>query len=299
MQPLLTGAINFLATYNVPPQQVRTSVLATGGMRLIAESTQTAIYQSVTNTIIGDGLILGDVGTISGQNEAVYSWSDVNYLQNNFSANQTTNGIVEVGGASAQVAFTSSGNNANIVPVTINSQVYDVYAVSFLGLGQKEANRQMKALNSATQQSCYPAGSPENLSGAFSLSTCTSNYAAVTNSYGESLSTIYQQPNFDTQNFIGLSSIYFALNFWNITQQPMSLVPSIMGTCNLPWMTLQGLYPNDAFLSAQCATSSYVNQFLYGSGSLRLGSNQLTSLNEVNGTSLTWTLGYLLVSLYK
>lgn len=296
IQPLLDSAISFMnTTYGVPPQQIRASVLGTAGMRYVAESTQTAIYQSVTNVIVSDGLILGDVGTITGQDEGLYSWSDVNYLQNNFNGAQTTNGIVEVGGASAQVAFNSPTSGDNIVSTTINGQTYNVYAISYLGLGQDQAALAMQALNPSTKNQCYPAGESANLSGIFSLSTCSSNYANVTNQYGESLSVMSKQSGFSSTNFIGLSSVYFALNFWGITQTPTQLVPMINGTCDLSWTDMQAFYPGNKFLSGQCANATYMNQFLYGS--LKLGSTQLTSLNTVDGTALTWTLGYLLLYL--
>ena len=299
IQPLLNGAVNYLgATYNIPPQQIRTSVLATAGMRLVAESIQAAIYQSVTTVIVNDGLILGDVGTISGQNEGIYSWADINYLQNNFNQLKNTVGIVEVGGASTQVAFTSAESlaNTNIVATQINGATYNVYSVSFLGLGQKQANIQMKALNGESANACYPDGYNSGaITGNFNFESCITNYANVTNQYGESLNALYQQPEYYNQNFIGLSSIWFALNFWNIGSQPMSLIPSINSTCTLSWNTIQSLYPNDSFVSAQCATATYVEQLVYGN--LRMGSSQLTSLDQINGVTPTWTLGYLLLYL--
>lgn len=295
IQPLLNSAINFMnTTYGVPPQQIRASVMGTAGMRLIPESTQTAIYQSVTNTIVSDGLILGDVETITGQNEGLYSWTDVNYLQNNFNGAQATNGIVEVGGASAQVAFSSTGSGANVVSTTINGKAYNVYAISYLGLGQDQAALAMNSLNVSTANQCYPTGNPTfNPSGSFSFSQCSSNYATVTGQYGESLSKMSTQPGFSSNNFIGLSSVYYALDFWGITQTPTQLVPMINGTCNLSWADMQASYPGNKYLVNQCANATYMNQFLYAS--LQLGSSQLTSLNTVNGTALTWTLGYLLL----
>lgn len=297
IQPLLDSAISFMnTTYGVPPQQIRASVLGTAGMRLILEPAQTAIYQSVTNTIVSEGLILGDVGTITGQDEGLYSWTDVNYLQNNFNGAQTTNGIVEVGGASAQVAYNSPTTGANIVSTTINGQVYNVYAISYLGLGQDQAVAAMQLLNPATKDQCYPTGyTSPSITGAFNLSSCSSNYATVTNQYGESLSTMSTQAGFSSNNFIGLSSVYYALNFWGITQTPTQLVPMINGTCYLPWADMQASYPGNKYLYSQCANATYMNQFLYGS--LKLGSSQLTSLNTINDSALTWTLGYLLLYL--
>lgn len=298
IQPLLDSAISFMnTTYGIPPQQIRASVMGTAGMRLISEPAQTAIYQYVTNTIVNDGLILGDVGTITGQDEGLYSWADVNYLQNNFNGAQTTNGIVEVGGASAQVAYsTSSVSSSNIVSTTINGQTYNVYAISYLGLGQDQAVASMQALNPSTKGQCYPTGyTSASITGAFNFSGCTSNYAAVTGQYGESLSTMSSQAGFSSNNFIGLSSVYYALDFWGITQTPTQLVPMINGTCNLSWTDMQASYPGNKYLFGQCANATYMNQFLYGS--LKLGSSQLTSLNTINDTALTWTLGYLLIYL--
>ncbi len=298
IQPLLNSAINYLnAKYQVEPQTVRASVLGTAGMRMLPEATQTAIYQSVREAISSNNFLVGNVGTISGVDEAIYSWIDVNYLESNFSNKRTTTGVIEVGGASAQIVFVSEKSQATS-KVKINGQLYALYASSFLGLGQDEAIKQMLTTGDLVNHACYPTDYvKDNLSGKFNFAQCSANLANVTNNYGESLNLIYQKAGFKEQNFVGVSSIWFTTSLWNIAEHPEQLEQQINDTCYLSWSEIQKKYPNNPFLSGQCVSATYINQLLYGS--LHLSSQQLRSVNKINNNKLTWTLGYLLADFNK
>lgn len=295
IQPLLTSAINFIQTREsaVNLAIIPTSVLGTAGMRIVPESQQNAIYQSVAATIVANNLELDQTQTISGQYEGIYSWADVNYLQNNF-GNNITNGIFEVGGASAQVAFaTPQASSESIIKVSINNKLYNVYAISFLGLGQDVARNTMNTL--LNHNACYPLGYNSvslNINGNFDYSGCTSNYDSVMAPYPE-INQVKNVAGYYSESFIGIASVYYALSFWNIESQPGLLTQNINTTCIENYSQIVAEHPTAFKPENQCANSTLINNMLFNN--LAMESSQLTAVETINGTPLTWTLGYVLV----
>ncbi|AUR50865.1 hypothetical protein CUN60_00630 [Aquella oligotrophica] len=295
IQPLLTSAINFIQTREstVNLAIIPTSVLGTAGMRLVPESQQNAIYQSVAATIIENNLELDQTKTISGQYEGIYSWADVNYLQNNF-GNNITNGIFEVGGASTQVAFaTPQASSESIIKISVNNKFYNVYAISFLGLGQDVARNTMNTL--ANHNACYPLGYSSTLldiNGNFDFSNCVSNYDSVIAPYPE-INQVKDVAGYSSESFIGIASVYYALSFWNIESQPGLLTQNINSTCVENYAQIVAQHPTAFKPENQCANSTLINTMMFNN--LAMESSQLTAVETINGTPLTWTLGYVLV----
>lgn len=295
IQPLLTSAINFLETSEsgVNLAIIPTSVLGTAGMRLLPESSQTAIYQSVAATIVADGLELDQTQTITGQYEGIYSWADVNYLQNNFN-NNNTKGIFEVGGASAQVAFaTSQVASESIVPVLVNNKSYNVYSISFLGLGQDVTRASMNQMSD--HNACYPVGYSSTslgINGNFSYNGCTTNYNSITALYPE-INQTKNVLNYTSESFIGVAGVYYALSFWNIESQPSLLSQNINTTCIESYNQIVAEHPTAYKPENQCANSVLINEMMFDN--LAMQPNQLAAVATINGTGLTWTLGYILV----
>lgn len=295
--PLLDQAIAKLnLDYNITPNKVTTNVLGTAGMRLIPESIQTAIYQNVASTIKNKGLRLGKTETITGQKEGVYSWADVNYLSGAFTTSNLQ-GIIEVGGASTQVAFmTSDIFNPNSVVVKVNSRPYNIYSISFLGLGSDQAREKMNL--TPEHNYCYVNGyNKDNIVGNFDLNKCSINYESILSEpLFASLIKLSLVPDFSTQSFVGLGGIYYALNFWKMEHNPTQelLLSNINETCSKNYTELEQLYPNAFKLYDTCANATYVSLLLYNS--LQINNSQLISTNKIANQALTWTLGYELLS---
>lgn len=294
INPLLMDAINILkANYNVMPNQVTANVLGTAGMRLIPESSQMAIYQNVATAIKNDGLILGKTETISGQQEGLYSWVDVNYLSGSFTSTDSV-GIIEVGGASTQMVFnTSDVANPNVIILKINHKTYAIYSVSFLGLGLDQARDEMNLISN--HDSCYIKGYNSGaISGDFNLNLCKNNYRSILSKPEfDGLGKIPTIPRYSTQAFIGTNGLYYTLNFWGIESNPTQelLRSNINATCYKNYSFLQNLYPNSFKLYNQCANATYMDVLLYNT--LNIGNNHLTATNKIANTTLTWTLGYV------
>lgn len=298
IQPLLNSAIEYLTKYNnhISLQSVKTSVLGTAGMRALSASEQTSIYQNISQTIVNDGLKLDQVKTISGENEALYSWADVNYLQNNFNNKLNTVGIFEIGGASAQVAFaTKSDNYPNVIHVILNDRIYNVYVISFLGLGQDAIRGTINSMQNHDQ--CYPVDYSNgiNINGDFNFAGCSDIYKNVIEQQYPIVNAINQITDFYDKDFVGIGSIYYALKFWHIENNPMFLESSIKQTCTKSFDTIKMDHADSLFqIENQCANATFINEML--NYSLEFHQNQIIAMNQINNVPLSWTLGFTLLN---
>jgi len=78
--------------------------------------------------------------TLSGEEEGAFAWISLNYLRGLFTKDNVEDyGVVETGGASAQMTFLADGNILNNkFIVIINRKVYPLYTHSFLYFGQDQ-----------------------------------------------------------------------------------------------------------------------------------------------------------------
>lgn len=329
--PLLSGLETFLKTNAIDAGSVSVSVLATAGMRLVDSAVASRIYESVRQEVTSRGYAARQVGTISGQEEGVYAWVDVNYLKGNLRPGHLTEGIVEVGGASAQVALavkSSSGLGNATKRISIGGQHYDVLSVSYLGLGQNEARRSMLQTVTAqglSQNPCFPNSAASDVvfqatkAGAGQASSSVSGDKAA---YGPACFDVYLDvvkqtsasavnqfpidrfqsvPGFDQSRFVLLASFYYQMRDWHLLEQKRpdrSLLTEVFGRCVGPdaWQTLADREGTGLFAQNSCANATYLYTLIFSSRGLALSSSRVEVLNEINGQPLTWTRGYALLA---
>lgn len=329
--PLLNGLEAFIKTNGIDSKAVTVSVLATAGMRLVDPVASNRIYESVRQEIASRGLAAREVGTITGQSEGIYAWVDLNYLKGNLQPGQSTQGIVEIGGASAQVALAvaSPGRlNSFVRRVSIGNQSYDVLSVSYLGLGQNEARRAMieqVADDGLPLNPCYPnsqsdrvvfdAGKGRQGSGGLNVAgsnasyspACFDLYAEVVQETSASsvnrlpVAQLRSLPGFDSSRFVLMASPYHALRNWDLLdhQRPdRGMLAEVFARCvGLDaWQTVSGKQGSGFFAQNACANATYLYTLLFSARGLGLSSSRVEVLNEVNGQSLTWTRGYALLA---
>ena len=165
-------------------------LLATAGMRLLPEDQRKALLRQICSyTRSRTKFQLPDcdvhIQVIPGEVEGLYGWVAANYLLGGFDApkhhahgkDHHTYGFLDMGGASAQVAFapnaTEAERHANDLKLlrmrTIDgtSAEYRVFTTTWLGFGVNEARRRyVEALQKASgaidtdvlQDPCLPAG---------------------------------------------------------------------------------------------------------------------------------------------
>ena len=329
--PLLVALEGFLTSKAIDPKAVSVSVLATAGMRLVDSSAANRIYESVRQEVTSRGFSLRQAKTITGQEEGVYGWVDVNYLKGNLGQGRTTEGIVEVGGASAQVALavkSTAGLGNAVKRVNIGAQQYDVLSVSFLGLGQNEARRSMVQAVSdegLTQNPCYANSASPDVSfeavraSAGRASTkvpgdkasyspaCFDLYLGVVQRTSANpvnqfpVARFHTVPGFDQTRFVLISSIYHKMREWDLLEAKRpdrGLLSEVFRRCAGAdaWQVLASLEGTGPFAQNSCANATYLYTLMFSSRGLALPSSNVQVLGEINGQSLTWTRGYALLA---
>ncbi|KAI9321205.1 nucleoside phosphatase family-domain-containing protein [Dichotomocladium elegans] len=167
LQPLLD-----LASEVIPPElQSHTPLflMATAGMRLLPEGERNALLGATCNYIRDTYLFAvpdcaEHIRLISGEYEGIYGWVAVNYLMGGFDMSierkdrtsdlvedHHTFGFLDMGGASAQIAFEPehhqrrqhSNDLRSVTLRTLDGHEvqYDVFVTTFLGYGSNEARR--------------------------------------------------------------------------------------------------------------------------------------------------------------
>ncbi|VVA91285.1 unnamed protein product [Arabis nemorensis] len=146
----VTELVEF-AKGRIPKRSLKESdimLMATAGMRLLDVNVQEQILEVTRRVLRSSGFKFQDewARVISGSDEGIYAWVVANYAVGSLGSDplQTT-GIVELGGASAQVTFVSS---ENVPPefsrtITYGNVSYTIYSHSFLHLGQNEAHQRL------------------------------------------------------------------------------------------------------------------------------------------------------------
>ncbi|KAK4429995.1 putative apyrase 6 [Sesamum alatum] len=135
------------AKRNVPREKwahTEVRLMATAGMRLLKHEDQKRILNACRRILNASGFRFHDdwATVISGSDEGLYAWVVANYALGTLGAEPAqTTGIIELGGASAQVTFVS---NEPVPPefsrkVKFGNFTYNLYSHSLLHFGQNVA----------------------------------------------------------------------------------------------------------------------------------------------------------------
>lgn len=256
-----------IALAEVPADKVSETpiyLMATAGMRLLPKPKQTALLQSMCTYLqASTKFILPDcnahIQVISGETEGLYGWIAANYLLGGFDhpeehdhgKNHHTYGFLDMGGASAQIAFapnaTESEKHSNDLKLvrmrTLDGSPaeYKVFTATWLGFGANEArNRYVESLwdqyGGKTIQEvpdpCMPVGLTTTLRGDYVEGKVDEPVLVGTGKFDECLSVTYpllgkdkpcpDQPclvngqhvpgiDFDINHFVGVSE------YWHTT----------------------------------------------------------------------------------
>ena len=152
LKPMLDFVLN-----EIPEDQWSSSPIllkATAGLRMVAEGPREQILESVRDALAASPLKFDDrkkgAKVIAGTDEGGYGWMSVNYLLGNLHGDAEPSdfvGVVEMGGASAQVTQIASKN----VPegygfsFVMGTKTYKLYTHSYLGYGLEQAREKLSA----------------------------------------------------------------------------------------------------------------------------------------------------------
>ena len=123
-------------------------LMATAGMRLLDVPVQEKILQVTRRVLKASGFMFRDewASVISGSDEGVYAWVVANFALGSLGGDPIkTTGIVELGGASAQVTFVPSEPVPSEFSRTVSfgNVSYSLYSHSFLHFGQNAAHEKL------------------------------------------------------------------------------------------------------------------------------------------------------------
>ena len=235
--PLLEQLDAYLSAQGIARADVPVALLATAGMRNVRRDDRAAaqaVFDSTAAAIAASGHPVADNRILPAVQEATLAWLDANVLAGTLDRTRGGIGIIEVGGASAQVAFRSPVDTGQAVrQVRVEGRVIPVVAVSYLGLGGNDSLSLMQAENDAGSF-CFPnnaAGAPpdtyvsrsarpvDSSTARYSWSRCATAYDWTIATVGEERtvaaavppSRLRDLPGFDAANFVGLGGAPFTL----------------------------------------------------------------------------------------
>ncbi|XVE85851.1 hypothetical protein DITRI_Ditri17bG0124700 [Diplodiscus trichospermus] len=131
--------------------QTEIRLMATAGLRLLDVDVQETILEECRKVLRVSEFKFHDgwASVITGSDEGVYAWVVANYALGTLGGNPLhTTGIIELGGASAQVTFFSSEPMPSEFSRSIKfgNFTYNLYSHSFLHFGQNVAHESLKEL---------------------------------------------------------------------------------------------------------------------------------------------------------
>jgi apyrase len=296
--PLIGALDRELAQRGVAKTDIEIHLLATGGMRLLPAPAAQAIQASVTRTLREGGYRPGRVETISGEMEGFYAWLDVNVLLGQLGPGKTPAGIVEIGGASVQMAYAGAPASApGVVTASFGGQTYSVRSVSFLGLGVEQARKTL--LDNGDGAPCYPEGlasaMPERngARGAFDAERCARAISRIVEAPTRSL------PPDEIRNvrFLGLGKpLTGVLADWKLPQDNGGALKATAGEkCLQPWAVFTREHGDTRYTPYLCVNSIYLSTLLFDARGLGLAPGQVTAADSIAGRSPSWTRGAALM----
>lgn len=322
LEPLIEYALAKIG--NDPQTLARTSLylMATAGMRQLSESDpekSEQILQNVRQYL--KRIPFNDVyiQVISGQQEGLFGWIAVNYLngflkdKNPLPAIGTTIGAIELGGASTQITYVPPDfSRHDGIPLQWGETTYQIYSQS-LNLGQKRAIDQLDTTHKST--ACYPKGYPvsdsskgegnydtcrvairdmlrEMCTGPEAARTCTLKFCEEV----KECSSVKKQPPVSGVAFLAWSNYSYTQDFFKLGQfySFEKLKSEGKQYCSKDWNEIQKEYSSmvgEEHLKGYCFSSAYIPTLLHEGYGFSGETQQITTANFLQGNEISWTLG--------
>ena len=329
VQPLLDQLRAHLGGLGIAVGEVPVALLATAGMRRLRLDNPTAvreIFASTRATIVASDLPLSANKILPDYQEALLAWLDANANAGTLDNPAADLGIVEVGGASAQVAFRSPrATGPGVRSVQVSGKDIAVVAISYLGLGANEARSFMQRDTSGGTE-CFPnnasgtdpeyylATSPvpvASIEANFRGSPCGRAYTGVVQEVA-GLSprdvrprNLAKLPGFARASFIGLGAIPFVYADFQIppgADEKRSLQTAVRTTCKGPdaWLKVTALSPVPPTDNTQtmCSSGSYMGQLFFGPAGIGLTPDRFDAQPDLPGGVPSWRSGYAITVLF-
>ncbi|KAL3581811.1 hypothetical protein D5086_016143 [Populus alba] len=237
----------------------------------------------------GLALVVSTLFFSIGSDEGLYAWVIANYALGTLGGDPLeTTGIIELGGASAQVAFVST----EPVPpefsrtVEFGNITYNIYSHSFLNLGQNAAFEALR--ESVVSGNHHPAA--ESLGKGIFVDPCTpKGYSRVVESLKLSPGSLTEKNRF-------VSTLHSRGNFSECRSAALTLLQKGKAgehLCGEDWSTLKKKHHSfkDEDLVHYCFSSAYIVALLHDSLGIGVDDPRIEFANQVGNIPLDWALG--------
>lgn len=329
VKPLLDQLSAYLGEQGIAVNDVPVALLATAGMRLVKLQypvATRAIFASTRATLDASDFPVLANRILPATQEALLAWLDANARAATINTPAKDVGIVEMGGASAQVAFRSPRTmGPGVSTVTISGRQIGVVAVSYLGLGVNEARGLMQAVTSGGEL-CFPnnesgtdpvdyvAASPLPVpsdQADFLAGRCSRAYASVIRDVASTSIRDIRPRNlsklagFSRATFVGLGAIPFTYSDFKIpanADERISLQRAVRSTCKGAdaWADVRSLYPapTPSVAETLCANGAYTGELLFGPFGIGLDPASFDAQADLPGGAPSWAEGYAITVLH-
>ena len=316
LEPLINCARSELDDSIEDPKKIPLYLMATAGMRLCKrenERRHDEIMEQVRVYLEGAPFDFRDASTIDAREEALYAWVAANYLNRNLTikTENGTIGILELGGASGQIAFVPQDPKPEDTEVVhtevVHTEVvhiagikYKVYARGYDGIGKTKI---MKVFEN--EKLCFPTGAVLDGGG-----VGEGDHGECRNKIIEYLATT-DQPAFrqlreDTRpesngRFQAISNFIFTPNVFG---QENVMDYKKLGSagseyCSTKWENIGEKYPKalEDHRSEYCLMAAYIPALLIDGFGVTDDDRVKLRLNG-SDADVDWTLGALILLLH-
>ena len=269
------------------------SLFSTAGMRILSSNKRNRIEKKVMEVLRAESPFkIEKVMTISGKYEGLYAWLGLNYLLDRFDPGNEKVGIVEMGGASAQIAYTPDQAFEDFkIKRTINGKTYAIYSRSFLRFGIQQVEKLVRA------PACYPLAYniEDGILGTGDCESCEKEIELkfLTQCKTDPIFCAYQNLDLpaDDDNFVGLSSFFYTLGTVGLSEniQMDEIQEKSEALCKTDYEALKLKYPRSSkYVHNYClALNYYKNLFRI----FDFHDNRVDIRNKVKEVDISWTLG--------
>ncbi|ELT89294.1 hypothetical protein CAPTEDRAFT_163643 [Capitella teleta] len=312
-------------------------LMATAGMRLLLEDHANSVIDAL-NDVFEDKAKnpffyeTQHTRILSGEEEGVFAWIAANYLRGFFSPNSKVPnaGILELGGASTQIAFIPDGAIlADKYPVTVGGRSYSVYVHSYLYYGQNYVVKRIRERLQEADPKAYTLDNPcmlkddgacEEIDGQQYLyhgtgepEKCLQMMQRFIYKPHEdfcypqpcSIGTVYQ-PTIEAEvPFLALSAFYFPPDRLKVMQEDGTFTPENLRIAALDFckknitLAMNETGETGRFLSTECTVALYMSELFTSGYGFANDTQQIRAAGKINGRKIEWPLGAIIYETEK
>jgi apyrase len=282
-------------------------LMATAGMRLLESENKSGHddrIERVRAYLEGAPFDFRHASTIDAREEAIYAWVAANYLNGSLgeASEKSTIGILELGGASGQIAFVPQDpKSEDIEVIHISGSKYKVYARGYDGVGKDKVTKAFE-----NEKLCFPRNF-EMVRGGVGKGNHDDCRSEIIEYFENTKEPAFRQLREETPpeadgRFVAISNFLFTPNLFGqkYVMDYDELRSAGSKFCSKDWMTILEEYSDQKpeHLRGHCLMAAYIPVLLskgfgvedhYGRVRLRLGGSK---------ADVDWTLGALILRIH-